>query len=533
MAHLEVTAISGIASGTSYLPVHFETGVAGDGNHMSFTPELLDSNPPAFATNVDVTSNISFTFNQNIELVPNGIIELRSGSNNGTLIESFNTGNSSALSVNNDTLTINPSNDLNFFTDIFVVLPSVGIANTFGASYSGVSNYSFKTQYQQLNATGGTHTFPRAHPSSPTNYYKYHVFLGTGNLQMNVPSKSNPDFRVLVVGGGGSGGNGYSPSYAAGGGGGAGGVLEGPASSFVDIPSGTHTITVGGGGARVPHSGSNYDPQYSGNPSKIGNIIGLEAYGGGHGGVYDPGASKDAANGGSGGGGWGGPTPQQKSVGWIPPNNNGPSKGFQTRKGGYSYPTQGNPGGISAKGYNPNYGDYYGAGGGGGAGGQGDNSTYPSWNGPTQWPSYPNHPNWRCMSGDGGPGKPSPHFSNPIIGPYCPLIPGPSKSEIGNNGMYGGGGGGGAGDLPWVTAGNGGQGGGGHGGFVNWPPSSYPYAPSPFSPNVSPPYNAEDGYVHLGGGGGGGCSPNPSNYNIGAGGSGIVIVRYAIPSTLS
>ena len=232
MAHLEVTAVSGIASGSSYLPVYFETGVEGDGNHMSFNPELLSSNPPAFATNVDVTSNISFTFNQNIELVPNGIIELRSGSNNGTLIESFNTGISGALSVNGDTLTINPSNDLSFFTDIFVVLPSVGIANTFGASYSGVSNYSFKTQYDQLNATGGTHTFPRSNPSSPTNYYKYHVFLGTGNLQMNVPSKSNPDFRVLVVGGGGAGGNGYSPSYASGGGGGAGGVLEGPARLF-------------------------------------------------------------------------------------------------------------------------------------------------------------------------------------------------------------------------------------------------------------------------------------------------------------
>ena len=48
-----------------------------------------------------------------------------------------------------------------------------------------------------------------------------------------------------------------------------------------------------------------------------------------------------------------------------------------------------------------------------------------------------------------------------------------------------------------------------------------------------PKHNAEDGYVHLGGGGGGGTAPNPNNYNIGAGGSGIVIVRYAIPSTLS
>ena len=350
MAHLEVTAVSGIASGSSYLPVYFETGVEGDGNHMSFNPELLSSNPPAFATNVDVTSNISFTFNQNIELVPNGIIELRSGSNNGTLIESFNTGISGALSVNGDTLTINPSNDLSFFTDIFVVLPSVGIANTFGASYSGVSNYSFKTQYDQLNATGGTHTFPRSNPSSPTNYYKYHVFLGTGNLQMNVPSKSNPDFRVLVVGGGGAGGNGYSPSYASGGGGGAGGVLEGPKQLFLLIFLQELTrfqwVVVEPEFLIVV---SSYDPQYSGNPSKIGNISGLEAFGGGHGGVYDPSAYRATPSGGSGGGGWGGPGPSASSIGYIPPANDGPARGYQTRKGGYSYPTQGNPGGIALK----------------------------------------------------------------------------------------------------------------------------------------------------------------------------------------
>ena len=292
------------------------------------------------------------------------------------------------------------------------------------------------------------------------------------------PVTTNP---VLVVGGGGAGGNGYSPSYASGGGGGAGGVLEGPASSFVDIPSGTHTISVGGGGARVPYSGSSYDPQYSGNPSKIGNLSGLEAFGGGHGGVYDPSAYRATPSGGSGGGGWGGPGPSSSSIGYIPPANDGPTRGYQTRKGGYSYPTQGNPGGIAAKGYNPNYGDYYGAGGGGGAGSQGDNSTYPSWPGP-YWPSYPNHPNWRCRSGNGGSGKVCPNFSNPIIGPYCPLIPGPSKSEIGPQGYYGGGGGGGAPDIPWVTSGNGGQGGGGHGGHVNYPGPSYPYNPSPFAP---------------------------------------------------
>ena len=109
---------------------------------------------------------------------------------------------------------------------------------------------------------------------------------------------------------------------------------------------------------------------------------------------------------------------------------------------------------------------------------------------------------------------------------------GPSKSEIGPQGYYGGGGGGGAPDIPWVTSGM----------VVKAAVdmvgtliirSNLSLNPSPFAPNVSPNYNAEDGYVHLGGGGGGGTAPNPNNYNIGAGGSGIVIVRYAIPSTLS
>jgi hypothetical protein len=151
--------------------------------------------------------------------------------------------------------------------------------------------------------------------------------------------------------------------------------------------------------------------------------------------------------------------------------------------GGLGTPGQGNPGGtaniILGGGQSI-------SGGGGGAGGSGS-SPY---------------------SASGGSGLPIPAFSSTILSGIIPspVLPTPALNAIGPSGLYGGGGGGG-GSPPPDSFGFGGPGGGG---------SSRPYAS---------PADDRSGKSLTGGGA---ASPGPGGSALG--GSGVVMLRYAVPS---
>ena len=524
MSKIEVTQI---ASSNGVDPVYFPDGIVGDGTALSFFPEIVSITPTPFSNAAPLDTNISITFDQNIEFsTPSGTIELRRGSSSGTIVESYITGSSGNLSIVDDTLTINPTSDLLPGITYHVILPSVGIANTFGANFRGNSNYSFTAAYPELQLNGGTHVFTRADGGSPTGYYKYHVFLGTGTLEFNAPSDSDPSFALVAVAGGGSGGAGYSPANTAGGGGGGGGVYYGPGPNFIPIPGpATYTVTIGSGGTRIPSSGPQ-TPANNGTDTTMGTTptsFVLVAVGGGAGGSYPAPTSGTGLPGGSGGGGAGQPRPGIDPI--------YPTRGYYSWGNGYAVPGQGFTGGNGGRGYNNGYGNFWAGGGGGGAGSSGSPATYPSYDGPTYWPTNTTSPIWNVVGGNGGSGRPFPGFSYPVLNGNVPLIPSDTLTEIGPTGRFGGGGGGGSpSTVPFATrSGQGGPGGGGHGAFVGWPPASYPINPSPFAPETGSNYHAQDGFQYTGGGGGGGTAPNPT-YNNGAGGSGIFMVRYAVPS---
>ena len=543
MSNITVRNISGLSSSSVYFP----DGIAGDGLAMSFSPEVLSFSPAPNYIDQDQNTNITIVFDQPIQfsLTDPGVIELRSNSANGPLIESFSTQNPgsqltiSQTNVVEDTLVINPINPLPDNTNVFVVIPNVGIANTFGGLYKGTDKYSFKTLQAPLDATGGTYSFTKADGSSPTNYFKYHVFVGTGSLNMNVPMKSCPSFHLLCVAGGGSGAPGYSPTYTGGGGGGAGGVISGSKPQLAEIPAGNYTITIGGGGTNSPY----YD-SHNGNPSSFGNLF--EAIGGGRGGNGpNPYARLLGGDGGSGGGGAGTNYYYDWALQYNHPQPFG-QRGHQVYNGGKGIigtPTQlgqGNPGGYGWKGYTDPQPQRGAGGGGGGAGGNGSNASGPSY-GPSNgypYPQYGFHPLWHGNGGQGGPGRSIPEFRSPNIMPGATGLPSKWQSEVGPSGYYGGGGGGGCPDQAnYFHAGNGGAGGGGHGShnkypYPNYPPSSY--HTNNFTPEYpTNPYKTENGTEFTGGGGGGSGATHYSTYPGGSGGSGIVVIRYAIPSTLA
>lgn len=528
MSRINVNTISGIG-GTF---VQLTNGATGDASKLTFPPTIIGFSPEIMSDTSQITTNIAFTFNQNIEFSgASGTVELRSGSATGSIIESYTTGSSSNLNISANVLTINPSSDLTHDTTYYVTLPSVGIANTFGAFYKGSTTYNFKTKVIDAFVTGGNYQFSKIDSNSPTGFYRYHIFTGTSTFTLSHPAPQFLDMQWVLSAGGGSGGPGYSPGYACGGGGGAGGVRSGSGPTF-GAPAGTYTVTIGAGAAPCPYSQHSKQPSYYGTPSTITGSPGTlhSVNGGGSGGSYPQTPTYAYGNpGGSGGGGCG---PGYSS--W-PTHPSYPTNGYQSFSGGSGMPGQGYSGGYGTASYVPIYGHYFTAGGGGGAGGNGGNSARSPWPGPI-WPSYPYHPNWNSTAGNGGPGKPVPAFAGPILLGMVPdsVFPGPILVDtygngLGPTGRFGGGGGGGAPhSVPFTRAGNGGSGGGGHGAYVR--PGQY--NPSPFSSRSPVPspnnHHAENGAQYLGGGGGGGTSPNPSPYHIGGGGSGSFMIRYAV-----
>lgn len=503
-------------------PVYFPKGMLGDASHLIYPPQVLSFDPTPLSTGISTASeqNITVTFNQGIVFSGVGTISLRQGSATGTELESYTCGVSTRATIAGESLVVKPSVQLGINTSIYVVLPSTGIANTSGGNYAGSSSYFFQTILPggSFSATGGTHEFTRADGSSPTGYYKYHIFTSSGPFVTSGPSVDADDFKTLIIGGGGAGGDMYlqPSSYLryGGGGGGAGGRIyqTGPEMS---LASGTYTVTIGAGG--IGTSGNNTTIA-----SPTATII--TAYGGGFGGQSVPGgafgAGLDGGSGGGGGGYSGPPTPGNLSGGTGVPgqgNNGGALPGYTWMVN----PTNQTRGTVGA--------------GGGGAGGNGG-PAYTTFSPPAPGTSS----NYRGpgVAGVGGAGLSSPEFSSPILAPLVPTIPADSFSKIGSSGLYAGGGGGAGINSPsygyptpaypggTVSRGTGGTGGGGRG-------ISYP------SPSTSTD-NSETGFTNTGGGGGGGGNPSsgqptPSpggqyGGNPAAGGSGVFMVRYATPA---
>ena len=335
--------------------------------------------------------------------------------------------------------------------------------NKFGGSLSKNDHWYIQQAFglaenpgSDFSATGGTQIIDGANT--------YHVFVDHSSPETFVTTGTG-QLEILVVGGGGGTGGEIS------GGGGAGGIAH---AEDHTVNAGTHTITVGGGGASLapPVAPGPSKPTIVGSDSLFGASTPyvITAKGGG-GGLMDAATgpvSNSLMNGGSGGG-------------------NGDEPGSGTDYYGVAtQPTQnpgvptitnyGNSGFLPSSGNSPANGNKNGGGGGAGSGntpGSGDNVT-------------------------GGNGQPFGNFPGPVLAPAIPGVP-TWASVVGPTGLFGGGGGGGTG--PNYTAGSGGPGGGADAG------------------------NAAIHYT--GGGAGGGVYPSSPTHEGHTGGRGIVIVRYS------
>ena len=113
----------------------------------SAAPVMLTTSPADNATAVPIAANLVATFSEPV-VKGTGTITIKRTSNNST-VESFNVATSPALTFNGQTLTINPTTNLNYQTEFYVEIDPTAVIDTSGGNaFAGISSttaWSFTT----------------------------------------------------------------------------------------------------------------------------------------------------------------------------------------------------------------------------------------------------------------------------------------------------------------------------------------------------------------------------------------------------
>jgi hypothetical protein len=120
----------------------------GTGDKLIFSPTITSFSPTDGATGVSALSspNIILTYNQQVGLGTTGTITLREDSAAGTIVESYEVGVSTRATVSNQTLTIDPTSNLDYDQEYYVVVPQGGITNFVGGNSKLLDTYNFTTE---------------------------------------------------------------------------------------------------------------------------------------------------------------------------------------------------------------------------------------------------------------------------------------------------------------------------------------------------------------------------------------------------
>lgn len=106
-------------------------------------PKVAKFKPTDGGSNVSLSANITVTFSEAIKR-GSGNIVLKKAS--GEVVETFSAAGSSNLSIRDKTLTINPSRNFELGTKYLVSFDPGTVTDLAGNTYTGTSNYDFKTK---------------------------------------------------------------------------------------------------------------------------------------------------------------------------------------------------------------------------------------------------------------------------------------------------------------------------------------------------------------------------------------------------
>ena len=189
---------SGIVTASKISAQEFE----GSGDFLVFSPRITSFSPLDGATDVDLNTSIVFTFDQTI-YAGVGTITIRNSSGIGTIIESISIGDTSKVSINNQTLTITPS-ILPNNVDIYTVLPQGIIVNAISGKSALLDTYNFTTvDFALLSINPPNGTTNVAVTTSLTVTFTSPPERGTGTIEIKSGSTSGSTFESFDAAGSG------------------------------------------------------------------------------------------------------------------------------------------------------------------------------------------------------------------------------------------------------------------------------------------------------------------------------------------
>ena len=149
---------------------------------------ITSFNPTDESTDIGLTGNIVITYPTGVTIAAGtGSIELRTVNAGGTIVESYDVTSSSNLTFSTNSLTINPTADLDYGTVYYVVIPDYAVDG-----FRGTNTYNFVTlpapAIQSLSPADGSTNVSRT-----TNFvatFDRTITRGTGTIELREGSAS-------------------------------------------------------------------------------------------------------------------------------------------------------------------------------------------------------------------------------------------------------------------------------------------------------------------------------------------------------
>lgn len=165
-------------------------------------PTVISFSPATLANSVATNSDIVLTFSEMVK-AGSGTISLLNA--DGSTVASYNIAQSSNVTINGNTVTINPSNDLSNNSTYKLNIPSGVIKDVAGNNFIGTSSYSFttvaKTVPGNIIGTAGNDTLTGTASNDSFNGLAGNdIVNGGAGLDIAIYAGKRADFNVTPSG---------------------------------------------------------------------------------------------------------------------------------------------------------------------------------------------------------------------------------------------------------------------------------------------------------------------------------------------
>ncbi|MEM7297460.1 MAG: Ig-like domain-containing protein, partial [Bacteroidota bacterium] len=112
-------------------------------------PTISSFNPGDGGSNVPIGSNLQILFNESVQIIPDGAIEIREHGSS-TLLELFELPDA-GITISGNVLTINPTSDLPYNTELYVTVVPTSIEDLAGNDFAGFTDqntWNFTTEIE-------------------------------------------------------------------------------------------------------------------------------------------------------------------------------------------------------------------------------------------------------------------------------------------------------------------------------------------------------------------------------------------------